>query len=189
MSKYLLIRATERSLSNGDISRSFETTADFLLDGEDFFNYTVKIDTGCGLSTIPYFKLRKNETLCKIKKEEDLKNNVPYTFSYGVESGGRVNKLPVTPQEMMQSEAIKFRHLLRYMNLGGYELGDRDVYINYNRRGNILIGMDILVDFEIFIARSQIDGKYMMIACLKNQTDKQEFYDAVRLRFGFVPRL
>ena len=39
------------------------------------------------------------------------------------------------------------------------------IYVNYNRRGNILIGMDILQYWDIHMGTSRITGKKLFLAC------------------------
>ena len=186
MSDFLFVKSKEIQLPNGDISRSFETYADFSVFGDDFINNVVKIDTGCGLSTFPYYRLTGDTKLCREQKRKDIQNAVAYTYSYGVETGGRLHLPSITNRAKLKNKAIKFKHSLDYLEIAGYDIGSRDVYINYDRRGNILIGMDILSEFETFMGESLIDDSYVMISCLKDKHDKHCFYDMVKKHFGVV---
>ena len=189
MSDFLLLKAKEIQLPNGDISRSFETYADFSILGDDFVNNVVKIDTGCGLSTFPYYRLTGDAKLCKEQKRKDIENSVIYTYSYGVETGGRKHLPSLTKRFKLKNEAIKFKHSLDYLEIAGYDIGSRDVYVNYDRRWNILIVIDILSQFETYMGGSIIENGYVMISCLKKQPDKRSFYEAVRDHFGMVKSL
>lgn len=186
MSNCLILEVKETVLSNGNVSKSFTAYADFGLLGDDFISNTVKIDTGCGLSTFPYYRLTGDRKLCRKMKREDINQKIPYTFSYGVESGGKQHVVPTTVREKMKSEAIKFRHTMQRLVLAGYELGDNDIYINYDRSGNILIGMDILSKLDIFMGNSRVNGNYMLIGCLQKQDDKKDFYSAVKRHFAYT---
>ncbi len=188
MSSYILLEVVEKVNRINDVSMSFEAYADFGLMDNDYNNILIKIDTGCSISTIPYYRLWKNEYLCKKKKQEDINDDIPYTFSYGVETGGRHHRIPRTRKGKLKCEAIKFKHNIEKLTIAGCEIGDCSMYVNYDRRGNILIGPDILQRFDSLMGISRDSGKYIMLACPRDQVDKREFYEEVRRHFGFVPK-
>lgn len=155
--------------------------------GKDFNNVMFKIDTGCSFSTIPLKKLLvfNNDTLNKYKSD-DILSGVKSMITYGVESGGKEHKIPETFDEKMKCEAIKFEHKLTNFSLGNYIMPDLNIYVNYNREGNILIGMDIIKLFDIHIGTSNITGKETLIAVLKSQKDKSDYYKALYEHFDLI---
>ena len=85
------------------IGGSFITKADFKLDNiaVPFNDITVKIDTGCSISTIPVRKLKISEAMRTRLKKNDIENNATYYLSYGVETGGEKHDEPKTLEEKM----------------------------------------------------------------------------------------
>lgn len=144
----------------------FETTATFKLDNLPviFENITIKIDTGCSVSTIPLAKFKAYRPICEKLKSDDLKNNVSYIISYGVETGSTRPAIPQTFTELMNCPALKFKHNLSIFEICGVKINFPHIHLNYNRTGNILIGMDILKEFDIHIGKDK-DGKSIFIAC------------------------
>lgn len=73
-------------------------------------------------------------------------------------------------------------------SLNNYNIGTQDVYVNYNRRGNILIGMDILKQFDFYIGLSHIKNNIVFIGVLREQEDKSGYYTALKEHFGLAER-
>ena len=157
--------------------------------GCDFNNIRVKIDTGCTHTTFPLSKVFLfNELQLKRLKHNDIVSNIPYMISYGVESGGLNHDEPVTDDEKMSCEAMKFKHPIKNFYLADYSLPNLDIHINYDRHGNILIGMDILSKFDIHIGLSQKTGKVTLIGVLKSQDDKSDYENALLEHFNLVKK-
>lgn len=151
------------------VGGSFHTRAGFTLDNfrSPFLDIEVKIDTGCSISTIPLQRLKVSNTLCKVLKRVDICNHVPYYLSYGVESGGLKHKRPITEDEKMNCSAMKFAHKVSNLTIAGVQISCDNIYLNYDRKGNILIGMDILREWDIHMGISKITGKNLFLACSK----------------------
>lgn len=69
------------------------------------------------------------------------------------------------------------------MVLNGYAL-KHDIAVNYDRTSNILIEMDILKDFDFHCGKSDENGEYLFLGCLKDQIN-QDYFDALRQHFGY----
>lgn len=153
---------------------SFSTFASFELDNIDaqFNNVGVKIDTGCSVSTIPLAKFSLLDTIIKELKHNDIVNKVDYMFSYGVESGGKKHSIPKNDNDKIACEAIKFKHSITNFEICGFKLDDRHIYVNYDRRGNILIGMDILKNWDIHIGTINT-GETIFLGCPRNQINDE----------------
>lgn len=179
--KYIKIIMTP---SRNNIGGSFTTFASFKLDNIDpyFSNIEVKIDTGCSISTIPLAKFNTLNKLCNNLKHQDIKNNVPWLISYGVETSGEKHFQPETLDEKMNCPALKFRHKISDLKIAGVPVEHKFIYVNYNRKGNILIGMDILSTMDIHIGTVNT-GETVFLACPKDQLNDEYFRELNRL-FG-----
>ena len=167
------------------IGGSFAAEASFCLDNFKalFYDIEVKIDTGCSISTIPLKRLKVSDTLCRTLKRMDVMNGTPYFLSYGVESGGIRHEAPVTDDEKMECPAMKFEHGISDFRIDGVEIASDKICLNYDRKGNILIGMDILKDWDIHIGVSKVTGKNLFLACpVGNECG--EYMDALERHFG-----
>lgn len=181
-SKYIEI---EMQLTTCGIGGSFSTEASFCLDNfkAPFYDIEVKIDTGCSISTIPLKRLKVSDALCKTLKRTDVAKGIPYFLSYGIESGGLRHEIPVTDEEKMECPAMKFEHGISDFMIGGVKIPSDKICLNYDRKGNILIGMNILKDWDIHIGVSKVTGKSLLLACpIKNGC--REYMDALELHFG-----
>lgn len=182
MNKYIEIVMTPTVYGTGG---SFNTEASFRLDNfkAPFCDIEVKIDTGCSISTIPLKGLKVSDTLCKLLKSIDVANDVPYFLSYGIESGGLKHKIPATNEEKMDCPAMKFEHGITDFVIGGVRISSDIICLNYDRSGNILIGMDILEKWDIHISISKKTGKSLLLACpLENPC--KEYLEALEMHFG-----
>lgn len=182
--KYVAIEMMPTACGTGG---SFSTEASFCLDNfkAPFYDIEVKIDTGCSISTIPLKRLKVSDTLCKILKKADIMNDIPYFLSYGVESGGLKHEIPVTDSEKMDCPAMKFEHRIFDFTIGGIKISSDKICLNYDRKGNILIGMDILKDWDIHMGISKVTGKNLFLACPIGDRCG-EYKDALMEHFGFL---
>ncbi len=182
MNKFIAI---ELLPTRAGIGGSFMTTASFKLDNilAPFNNVPVKIDTGCSISTIPLARFQALKVFCDSLKADDIEDDIPYKISYGVESGGERHNSPITFEEKMQCPALKFQHTIRNFHIAGIPIDQDAIYVNYNRKGNILIGMDILQDWDIHIGTSKITEKNLFLACPETYMC-QEYFDALEANFG-----
>ena len=182
MNKYIEIEMQPTVCGIGGV---FSTEASFCLDNfkASFYDIEVKIDTGCSISTIPLKRLKVSDTLCKTLKEIDVMNGTPYFLSYGIESGGLRHEIPVTGHEKMACPAMKFEHEIFNFMIAGVKISADKIYLNYDRKGNILIGMDILKDWDIHIGISKVTGKSLFLAC-STENKCKEYIDALERHFG-----
>lgn len=166
---------------------SFYVLASGNILDKDFEKVRFKIDTGCTFSTVPISKLYLfNAEVSKGLKSKDIESGIDFSLSYGVESGGIKHSSPKTFEEKLNCPAIKFKHKITNFTLDNYKLPDLDIYVNYDRHGNILIGMDILSLFDIHMGVSLKTGKETLIGVLKEQSNKYEYYKALYEHFNLV---
>ena len=69
------------------------------------------------------------------------------------------------------------------MELAGFDTGNSEVRISYDRIGNILIGMDIIGNMDNHIGTSKITGKKTFLACPKNKIN-DDYLLALENHFG-----
>ena len=161
--------------------------------GMSFQNVNVKIDTGCPYSTIPIQRLNMSASQVGPYKRNDANKLVSdirhhmdngytikqaiqkelkssFKLSYGIESGGRKHRQInlLNTQDIMNASEISFKHKAINIDFDGIDIPEREIYINYDRTGNILIGMDILKDWNIHIGTIDI-GETIFLACPRDQ--------------------
>lgn len=170
MNKYIKI-CMEQGSGEGGI---FYTLASFKVNMGNFilrFNdVPTVIDTGCEGSTLHLGNARLKDS--RQLKERDIRNDVEYTLSYGVDTLGSNKKIPSNFEEKMQSRAIKFRHKVSDFIVAGLDIGDCSIFINYDRKAHFLIGMDILKTWDIHIGRAK-SGETILLACPYNQLNDE----------------
>lgn len=143
-------------------------------------NSSVILDTGCTSSSLPYYRIVPDSAYANFKKQLDIKKNRDFELSYGVETGGFTHDIPKTFDEKMKCAALKFKHSMSDFSLNNYNIGTQDVYVNYNRRGNIL------KQFDFYVGLSHITGTVVFIGVLREQKDKSGYYTALKKHFGLA---
>lgn len=171
-----------------DNHNEFRTTADFVLElsngNLESFDNNVKIDTGAPKSLLPIKTLDyyTDTELCELKRY-DLTHNIKRTISRGIETD-RNEKVQLRDiNEAMVYKKVSFEHYVNNFYLDKIHIGNRKIRVNYDLNGNILIGMDILNDFDIHISKSIITGKTTMLACPLNQIN-DSYIQALVSEFG-----
>ncbi len=159
---------------------SFYARASYKLDNIEapFSNIMVKIDTGCSVSTIPLGK--QPEEIRITNKKNDIINQVDCLKSYGVESGGEEHPESITLKEKIEDKAYKFKHKISDFVIDGVQINAASIYLNYDRKGNILIGMDIMRNWDIHIGTDEI-GETIFLACPKDQLNDGYYMERNRL--------
>ena len=82
----------------------------------------------------------------------------------------------------MQCTAMKFEHTISEFKIDGVSINTSKIYLNYNRNGNILIGMDIMKDWDIHIGTTPT-GETLFLACPQDQLNDEYFRELNRI-FG-----
>ena len=83
----------------------------------------------------------------------------------------------------MNCPAMKFEHKMIDFMIGGTKIQSDKICLNYDRKGNILIGMDILKDWDIHIGVSKVTGKNLLLACT-TENRSTEYRHALEKHFG-----
>ena len=173
--KYILLEMNKKNEIRADVDISIASLELFGLE-----NVNVKIDTGCPYTSIPIKKLGISpEKALEWKKRDIEDNNIQKQISYGVNDTeeqkeqyremlkqGKYEKLP----------AVTFLHRGLTMNFDGVEIKSSSVNVSYDRTGNILIGMDILRNWDIHIGTTKY-GKTVLLACPKDQLNDEYFLE------------
>jgi len=93
--------------------------------------------------------------------------------------------LSPTKRQKMRCEALKFQHTISDMKIDGVDIPVSNIFLNYNRSGNILIGMDILSLMINHIDVSRKTGVLTLLCCPRESADA-DFYLAMREHFGLI---
>ena len=160
---------------------------DFTLFDTELNSIRAIIDTGCAFSSFNYKQLFgiSNERLRIHRKALDVETKRPYKVSYGVESSGTYKRELQTYNDKVSSDAIKFQYKVD-LTLNNYDLGIQSIYLNYNRRGTNLIGLDLLSKMNFCVGLSHITNTVVFIGVLREQKDKSGYYTALKEHFGFA---
>lgn len=126
-----------------------------------------------------------SDRICRSLKETDIVNNITSIRSYGVETGGLFHPEPITKRQKMKCEALKFQHTILDLRINGVDIPVSSIFLNYNRLGNILIGMDILSLMINHIDISRKTGKLTLLCCPRKSADS-DFYFAMKEHFGLM---
>ena len=145
------------------------------------------MDTGCSYSTISYRVLCNVSHNTALKYErEALVSGLKCQRSYGVsdtESIKERDKTLIEEGRLLECTALKFTHESIPMSLNGYRIV-HDIAVNYDRTSNILIGMDILKDFDFHCGISKMTNEYLFLGCLRNNISR-EYLSALYMNFGY----
>lgn len=110
------------------------------------------------------------------------------TCEFKIDTGCRVTCIPikrlgVDNDTAIDCKALKFYHLIKDWKLSQFYIGDVTIGVNYDRTSNILLGMDILKDWEIHIGKSILTGETTFLGCPSNQITK-EYLQALEEEFS-----
>lgn len=171
------IRIVQTPTKHG-VGGSFNATASFEVDNIPiaFTNVLVKIDTGCPISMVPLAKFNVLKLSLNYLKNCDIQKGTKYILSYGVESSGKLHKKPITYKDKMNCEAMKFEHVITNFELDGMVINHDKIHVNYDRAGNILIGMDILENLDVHIGKNDT-GETIFLACPKERINDDYLFE------------
>jgi hypothetical protein len=151
-------------------------------------NITVqcKIDTGCMKTCIPIKRLNVSDATAMKLKEDAIRSGITYNRTYGV-SDTQVNKdadaLLIKQGRLAECTSLRFMQHAEKFEIAGYDFGQIDVGVNYDRTGNILIGMDILSQMDIHIGKSRIANETVLLACSYDNINA-EYLSALERHFA-----
>lgn len=168
MNKYIRIVASDKN--------EFRTTMDIEIDGQKYSSVNVKIDSGCPQTTILTSKLGISEaTARKLKATDSNDPNIKKTISFGVNDSIQYRnetRQKFNNGQLLDLPAVSFRKEVSNISISGVDIGSRKIKINYDRSGNILIGVDILKTLDIHIGKEN-SGKTVLLACPQNSINRE----------------
>lgn len=116
-----------------------------------------------------------------------IDSKLKFQRSYGVSDTDEIkarDKMLVKENRLLECTALKFTHRDIPITLNGYGIR-HDIAVNYDRTSNILIGMDILKDFDFHCGESEWNGKYLFLGCLKEKINL-EYLSELNKHFGYL---
>ena len=130
-----------------------------------------KLDTGCNKTCIPIKRLNVSDNAAHLLKQKAIDDKVPYVRSYGV-SDTQLTKyndqILIDEGKEIDCTALRFEHKVTDFRIGDCMLGEVNIGINYDRTGNILLGMDILKNWDIHIGTVET-GDTIFMGCPRAQ--------------------
>lgn len=169
----------------------FRTYASLSLFGMRFENVNVKIDTGCGATTILTSKLGIPRIEAqRLKKQDCIDSSIGKVISFGVNDSKQFRddaKLAFRMKEFEHLSCVSFVHRIENFEIAGTLIGNIGIKVNYDRTGNILIGMDIISTWDVHIGTLST-GETLLLACPKEQLN-YEYYNALEKFFELRPSI
>lgn len=170
-------------------NNAFTVEASVLVEGKSL-TFPIKIDTGCTLSVLPYRTIASvTRKQARRQKTRDIEKRLPYKRSYGVsdsEIKKTIDRFLLELDYPIACKSLKFLHKNMSFKLNSISMRE-DLYFNYDRTCNPLLGLDILSKFCFMCDTSKVTGKYMFIGCLKDCQDKDQFHYELMRHFGYIP--
>lgn len=127
----------------------------------------VKIDTGCNYSRISALTIGFTKEEALEQKELDLKNNVPYYStrnSSTTESQIRNDRVQRVLGRADRMVNVVFGHIAHNIKIAGMRIDDMEFKVSYDTNHPMLLGMDVLKQFDIHIHKTE-DDKTILLAC------------------------
>lgn len=165
-----------------DEKNEFRACADFIINGVWHSRINVKIDTGCGHTSIPVAKLGLSKQIADDWKHNDYTNDkIKKVISFGVnDTDERKRQIKKEFRDgTYNGEALSFVHNVKNIRINDVPMGDFQLRLNYHRTGNILIGMDILKTWDIHIGKIK-SGETIFLACPYNQISDEYLLELER---------
>lgn len=180
-SNYILLKLNKKNELRADVGITIESLG--LIGLEDI---NVKIDTGCPYTSIPIKKLGVSSAKAQEWKLRDSNDNaVVKQISYGVNDTDKQKQEYIKKFKQGDFDglpAITFLHHGLTIDFDGIEVKKSDVKVSYDRTGNILIGMDVMKDWDIHIGKTKT-GDTIFLACPYDQLN-DEYYKELNRLFG-----
>ena len=174
-----------------ELSRYDEFRVSFFCRHHNIPKYAeIKIDTGAVYSLVPL----KTLGVLKADREELRKLYVDKNMIGGVLHGVEGVFKDILRKEIdnmsrndkLNQRCFTFWDRFSGVEAGGYALGDRLIRTTCDTDGNILLGMDILKDFDFHIGVSSMTGKHTFIGCMRDAIS-DEYIKALKDHFGYAP--
>lgn len=168
---------------------AFRVSTEFTIFNTLIKRDDLKIDTGCGYTSFPVKTLGILTNSDRISyKTQDILNGVKWRKAYGIETGGTKHKKLNTFQDKLSCEALNFQKKIIDFSVNGVKLNVNSIFVNYNRNGNLLLGMDILKDWDIHIGTIEDEslpenGQTIFLGCPRDQINDDYLLELERL-FG-----
>lgn len=167
-------------------NNEFRTTADLTVLGDTYFDVNVKIDTGCPRTVIPVSKLGISKFKANILKTVAIADNtIEKSIGFGVNDTEEYKKKAKEDFEAGNYAGLKsisFTHKVEDFFIDNVPITKDAVRVNYDGVGNVLIGMDIMKDWDIHIGTTPT-GETLFLACPQDQLNDEYFMELNRI-FG-----
>lgn len=156
----------------------------------DVNDVIVKIDTGCPYTSFPIKNLGiSDEKAFAYKQKDSNDSSVRKSISFGVNDSKEKrdnDKKLFKEQKFMQLTSVSFKHSDVKLKIMDVSIEIDSVMLSYDRTGNILIGMDIMKDWDIHISTItnpdlEEMGKTIFLACPRDSINAEYISELKRL--------
>ena len=167
-------------------NNELRTTADLTILGDSYYDVNVKIDTGCPRTVIPVSKLGISKLKASIFKAVAISDDsVDKSLGFGVndtEAYKEKAKEDFQKGKYENLKSISFSHKISDFFIDNVPIIKDKVRVNYDGIGNVLIGMDIMKDWDIHMGKIPT-GETMFLACPRYRLNN-DYFDELYNLFG-----
>ena len=94
----------------------------------------------------------------------------------------------MTDDQIRKFQGLAIRLKADYLKIGEYEIFDKEIRVTTQTIGNILLGMDIMKDWDIHIGKDNKTNETIFLACPINKIN-QDYLLALEEHFGLGARV
>lgn len=147
-----------------------------------------KIDTGAFYSFFPLKTIAiSNDDCLEIKNDLISRNEIPEIIITGAEGTYLKSSLDsMSFKEKLKFKGIAFLVGIDNLAFSDYTLGSTNVFVSCDTDGEVLIGMNILRNFDIHIGLSKFNNKVVFLGCLKSAITN-DYLMELEKHFAYVP--
>ena len=147
----------------------------------------IKIDTGAQGTLVPLRTLGWTDTQINKLIETTYKNNInAFSVVRGVESNNTktITELQnMTLEEIKKYKGIAIQMKTEFIKIGSFIFNNVNARVTTQTTGNILLGMDIMKDWDIHIGKDINTHETLFLACPYNSIN-DEYLTALENHFG-----
>jgi hypothetical protein len=154
----------------------------------EVYKVYIEIDTGCSYTNFSYKSLSNfSNSDALIAKRNAIENNLKKGLRYGVSDtreNKRRDKQLMVNKDFLSCTALNFSYDNVLLNINGYNFS-HSIRMNYDRESNLLLGMDILKDFDFHIGTSNVTGEVVFLGCLSSRIT-ESYLNALDKHFNYM---
>lgn len=147
----------------------------------------IKIDTGAQGTLIPLRTLGwTSSQIDKLINKYLYYGRTAFSVIHGVETTNMISDYDLqlmTDDQIRKFQGLAIRLKADYLKIGGYEIFDKEIRVTTQTTGNILLGMNIMKDWDIHIGKDNKTNEIIFLACPIEKIN-QDYLLALEEHFG-----